>query len=376
MAFWRPKGLALYRALEDACRRHVVRDGYQEVRSPQLCRKALWERSGHWEHFREHMFCFDDGDDRWSALKPVNCPGHLEIARQMNLSYRDLPLRLAEFGICHRNEQSGNLAGLFRLRQFVQDDGHILCAPEQAGAEIERFCRALPAFYAAFGFDKLDVALSGRPKDRVGSDALWDRAEKELGEAAERAGMRPRFVPGGGAFYGPKIEVSLVDSLGRSWQCGTIQLDFFLPERFDVDYVAPSGERKRPVMLHRALAGSLERFLGVVLEHHEGKLPAWLSPVQIRVLPIGDAASDARVRGHALVDELSVAGVRAELDESDESLGKRVAMAHLAEVPILVVIGEREVASGSIDVRSASGREVLSMERAVVALRDRVRPPI
>lgn len=374
MVFWHPRGLAVYRALEEACRRHVRREGYQEVRSPQLARKALWERSGHWEHFRENMFVVDEADDRLSALKPVNCPGHLAIARQMHLSYRDLPLRLAELGVCHRFEQSGNLSGLFRLRQFVQDDGHILCEPGQAVAEIARFCRALPAFYRAFGFDQLDVALAGRPPSRVGSDEAWDRAERELREGAELGGFSPRFVPGGGAFYGPKIEVSLLDSVGRAWQCGTIQLDFFLPERFDVEYVAASGERRRPVMLHRALAGSLERFLGVVLEQHEGQLPAWLSPEQVRVLPIGEG--EPSELASELAEELREASVRVSVDRSDESLGKRIARAHLAEVPLSVVVGEREVAAGSVDVRGREGREVVPRSDAVRVLAERVRPPI
>ncbi|MFO0614614.1 MAG: threonine--tRNA ligase [Polyangiaceae bacterium] len=376
MAFWHPRGLALYRALEDACRRHVRREGYREVRSPQLCRKALWERSGHWDHFRENMFCFAEDDDRWSALKPVNCPGHLELARQMQLSWRDLPLRLAEFGLVHRNEQSGNLSGLFRLRQFVQDDGHILCRPDQAVDEIAKFCRSLPAFYAAFGFDRLDVALSGRPESRVGSDEVWDLAEKQLRSGAERAGFEPRFVPGGGAFYGPKIEVSLLDALGRSWQCGTIQLDFFLPQRFGVEYVAPSGEHRQPVMLHRALAGSLERFLGVVLEHHGGRLPAWLSPEQVRVVPIGRPESAARALGAQVADDLAQRGLRVEVDDGDESLAKRIAMGHLAEVPILVVLGDREVAAEAADVRSRGGREVVPLERLSAHIAALARPPV
>jgi threonyl-tRNA synthetase len=371
MAFWHPRGLALYRVLEEASRRHVRRHGYLEVRSPQVLRQAMWERSGHWDHFREHMFVLSEDEGRVSALKPVSCPGHLAIAKRMSLSYRDLPLRLAELGMCHRNEQSGVLSGLLRLRQFVQDDGHVLCERGQVVGEIARFCASLPAFYRAFGFDHLDVALAGRPESRVGDDAAWDLAEAQLAEGARQAGMSFEFVPGGGAFYGPKLEVSLVDRAGRAWQCGTIQLDFFLPERFDVAFVDASGQRARPAMLHRALYGSLERFLGILLEHHRGRLPAWLAPVQIMVAPVRtEHAAPAR----ELWAELCDAGLRAELDGPAESLSKRIAESHEMAIPYVLVLGDREIEARSVHVRGPAGRSSLDRGEVVGRLRELMAP--
>ncbi len=380
MVFWHPKGLAIHRALEDASRREVRRQGYREVRGPQLARRALWERSGHWEHFRENMFVLaddaarlDGGEASQAALKPVNCPGHLEIVRRMSLSYRDLPLRLSELGVCHRNEQSGALSGLFRLRQFVQDDGHVFCAAGDVALEVERFCGRIAPFYAAFGFDEMAVSLAGRPAARFGDDAIWDRAEAALAEGARAAGLAFEVVPGGGAFYGPKLEIALSDRSGRSWQCGTIQADFFLPERFDVSYVGADGEKKRPAMLHRALYGSLERFLGVLLEHHRGRLPAWLSPEQVRVVPLH---AEQRAEALALVDDLVGAEVRAELGSADDGIAKRVAVAHAGEVPFVVVVGPREIASGQVDVRSRDGRSVIDRSRIVDDLVRRLRSPL
>lgn len=372
MVFWHPRGLSVYRALEEANRRHVKREGYQEVRSPQVVRQALWEQSGHWDHFREHMFVLDEDEHRHSALKPVNCPGHLEIARRMSLSYRDLPLRLSELGVCHRNEQSGALSGLLRLRQFVQDDGHVLCEEHQVVEEIARFCASVPSFYASFGFDEIHVALASRPASRVGDDAAWDRAEAQLAEGARQGGMDFEVIPGGGAFYGPKIEVSLVDRAGRSWQCGTIQLDFFLPERFDVAYVDASGRRRRPVMLHRALYGSLERFMGVLLEHHRGRLPGWLAPDQVLVLPVRpEQASSARDLERAL----EAAGLRARRDEGDESLSKRIAAAHALAIPYVAVVGERELANRSVDIRGPDGRFSVPLDELVRRLSELLASP-
>ncbi|MFO0548542.1 MAG: threonine--tRNA ligase [Polyangiaceae bacterium] len=372
MVFWHPRGFSLLRELEEANRRYVRRHGYIEVKSPQLLRQPIWERSGHWQHFRENMFVLGEEDGLASALKPVSCPGHLAIARRMSLSYRDLPLRLSELGVCHRNEQSGALAGLFRLRQFVQDDGHILSAPEAAVEEIARFCASIPEFYRAFGFERVHVALASRPPDRLGGDESWDSAERALAEGARLAGLDFEVSPGGGAFYGPKLELALVDRAGRSWQCGTIQLDAFLPERFGVEYADASGARRHPVMLHRALCGSLERFLGIVLEHHRGRLPAWLSPDKVVVLPLRASEEEA---ARVLCRELSAHGLAAAVDASDENVGKRVAIAHAREIPYIIVIGPRELERGEVDVRGRAGREVVARDRIVSWLLEAARPP-
>lgn len=373
MVFWHPRGLAILRELEEASRRHVRREGYLEVRSPQLLRKAIWERSGHWEHFREHIFVVDDDDGREAALKPVSCPAHLEIARRMSLSYRDLPLRLAELGVCHRDEQSGALAGLFRLRQFEQDDGHVFCPEDQVVDEVARFCASIGPFYRAFGFDQVAIALADRPASRFGDEARWDRAERALHEGARVAGLEPVLVPGGGAFYGPKLELGLVDRAGRSWQCGTIQLDLFLPERFDLEYVDARGERLRPAMLHRALFGSVERFLAIVLEHHRGRLPAWLSPEQVRVLGLQPEQADA---ADALARALRERGVRAVADRRDGSLSKRIALAHAEEVPFVLSLGPKELAGNFVDLRSREGRRELARGDLESWLREALAPPV
>lgn len=372
MVFWHPKGLALVRALEDAARRCTAAEGYHEVRTPQLLRRSIWEASGHWQHFRRNMFAFE-ADGQVAALKPVSCPCHIQIAGQGVLSYRDLPLRLCEFGLCHRDEPGGTLHGLFRLRQFTQDDGHVFCRPDQVAAEIDRFCRGAAAFYAALGFPDLKVALSTRPDERAGEDAMWDLAEGRLGEAAAAAGMRPTLQPGEGAFYGPKLELSLCDRLGRAWQCGTIQLDYVLPGRFGLEYVDADGQRRAPAMLHRALFGSVERFLAILLEHCEGALPAWLAPVQVIVTPIGPNQQEAAA---AALAELRGAGLRAELDDRSESLARRVAEAHANGVPCLAVIGAREAAAGTLALRERDGQRVLPRAEAIAALRERCAAPV
>lgn len=373
MVFWHPRGLAIYRELEEAARRHVRREGYREVRGPQVLRRAIWDKSGHWDHFRENMFILEDEPARLAALKPVSCPGHLEIVARMAPSFRDLPLRLAELGVCHRNEQSGALSGLFRLRQFVQDDGHVFCSEAQVAAEVARFCASIRPFYGAFGFEDIHVALAGRPESRLGDDASWDRAEAQLAQGAKAGGLDPELAPGGGAFYGPKLEIGLRDRSGRSWQCGTIQLDFFLPERFGVEYVDSDGSRKRPAMLHRALYGSLERFLAIVLEHHRGRLPAWLSPEQVRIVPLHDSEQEA---ARLLAHELEERRIRVEIDPSGESIKKRVALAHAWEVPFVVVIGPKEVEGGFVDLRDRDGRSAVARGEIVARLEEAVRPPL
>jgi threonyl-tRNA synthetase len=361
MVFWHPRGLTLYGALRDAARRHCRAEGYSEVMTPQVMREPIWERSGHWTHYRDDMFAFDDGKEP-VALKPVSCPGHLEIIKRRSLSHRDLPLRLAEFGLVHRREPSGALHGLLRLRQFTQDDGHIFCLPEQLDDEVERFAKGLRAFYRAFGFDLIDVKLSTRPASRVGDDELWTRAENLLGRAASRAGLSWSEQPGGGAFYGPKLEFNLQDAWGRLWQCGTIQLDLLLPGRFGVHYASGDGRSLVPMMLHRALYGSLERFMGMLLEQTAGKLPPWLAPEQVRVLPVGDAQVAVAT---SMVSDLEVVGIRAGLDTSAETLALRVFRAHSNGVPFAVIIGRRELESGSATIRERSGENhVLPLSEA------------
>lgn len=375
MVFWHPRGFALYRLLERAARRAVEAAGYREVRTPQVLRRSIWEASGHWLHFREAMFALggephDGGSE--AALKPVSCPGHLQLARRASLSFRDLPLRLAELGLVHRDEPSGALHGLLRLRQFTQDDGHVFCSEAQAEDEVERFCRSVPPFYRAFGFDEVSVVLSLRPDDRAGDDALWDHAEAALSAVVARLGVPHEVQPKGGAFYGPKLEFVLRDRLGRAWQCGTIQFDLVMPRRFDLRYVDSGGERRHPVMLHRALFGSLERFLGVLLEHHAGALPAWLAPEQLVVLPIAEEhapwAEQVRAR-------LAREGVRAEVDASSESLGRRIVAAHERGVPLVAIVGAREVASQGVALRAKGERRALALEEAAAEIVARCAPP-
>ncbi len=362
MVFWHPRGYQLYRLLEDAIRRRMERDGYREVRTPQILRQPIWEASGHWQNFAENMFLLGE-DDLHAALKPVSCPGHLQIMARMAPSYRDLPLRLGEFGLVHRNEPSGVLHGLFRLRQFTQDDGHILCAEEQVEAEVARFCAAVRDLYESFGFDEVSIAFSSRPKSRAGSDELWDRAEAALLAAAKSAGLAFEMQPGEGAFYGPKLEFVLRDRLGRSWQCGTIQLDFVLPERFDIHYVDASGARRRPVMLHRALLGSVERFMGILLENCRGTLPAWLAPDQVVVAPVADAQ---RPRADELASRLREAGLRALMDARSETLSRKIVDAHAAGIPFFAVIGKRELERGSVTIRDREGgKRELGLAEAV-----------
>ncbi|MEO8702046.1 MAG: threonine--tRNA ligase [Kofleriaceae bacterium] len=343
MVYWHPRGLAIVRVLEEAVRAHVRAAGYREVRTPQLVRRSTWETSGHWDAFRDAMFAFGDV----AALKPVSCPGHIEIVRRAAPSWRDLPLRLAEFGVVHRDEPSGTLHGLMRLRQFTQDDGHIFCTDDQIAEEISRFCRELPAFYRRFGFEHIELALSLRPANRLGEDAWWNRAEAMLAEVVAALGLSCEVQLGAGAIYGPKLELVLRDRRGRAWQCGTIQLDFVMPQGFDVRYADAEGGKRHVVMLHRALFGSIERFLGILLEHHGAALPAWLAPEQVAVVPVTEAHHERAV---AIAGEL--AGLRVRVDGAEAALGRRVARAHHDGVPYVVVIGDREVREGTLAVRT------------------------
>jgi threonyl-tRNA synthetase len=361
MAFWHPRGLTLYRLLEDAARRHVVAGGYQEVRTPQLLRRPIWEQSGHWQHHAGAMFTIEDGAAS-AALKPVSCPGHIQLVARQAPSWRDLPLRLAEMGACHRDEAAGSLCGLLRLRQFTQDDGHIFCALDHVVDEVAAFCAALPAFYRGFGFHDVALALSTRPAERAGDEASWDQAEQLLGDAVGRAGLPFTVQPGGGAFYGPKLEYTLHDRRGRAWQCGTIQLDLVLPRRFELRYVDAGGERRHVVMLHRALYGSIERFLGILLEHHRGALPPWLAPEQVLVAPV---SADHLPWAATVRDRLAAAGVRVRL-ESDGTLGRRIALAHHLGFPFVAVVGAAEAAAGTVALRGRE-RHIVAPLDAVVA---------
>jgi threonyl-tRNA synthetase len=363
MVFWHRRGLALVRVLEEVIRKRVAGDGFEEVRTPQLVRRPIWAASGHWEHFREHMYVLGGEEGREDALKPVNCPCHVQIVERMAPSYRDLPIRLAEFGVVHRAEDSGALSGLFRLRQFTQDDGHIFCAPEQVEQEVLSFCASLRVLYEAFGFQEVSVAMSTRPAQRAGDDALWDRAEAALAEASRQAGLNPVLQPGQGAFYGPKLEFALRDRLGRVWQCGTIQLDFVMPGRFGLTYVDSSGGRAEPVMVHRAILGSLERFIAILLEHYDGVLPSWLAPDQVAVLPI----SDAQV-GYAseVMGRLRAAGLRVGRIGGGMTLSRAIVEAHGSGIHLLGIVGRREVEARALAVRGADGKQVtLPLDEAI-----------
>jgi len=364
MVFWHPRGWTLYRLLEAAAREQVAAAGYREVRTPQLLRRPVWECSGHWGKFHDAMFALGAGADE-AALKPVSCPGHIQLVRRLAPSWRDLPLRFAEFGLVHRDEASGTLHGLMRLRQFTQDDGHIFCTDEQVAGEVERFCRELPAFYRRFGFEDVSVALSLRPDNRLGEDAWWDRAERELAEVVAGLGLPCQVQPGAGAIYGPKLEFILRDRRGRPWQCGTIQLDFVMPQRFDVRYVDAGGERRHVVMLHRALFGSIERFLGVLLEHHGAALPAWLAPDQVSVIPVTERH---RQRAADVCALLARAGLRGRLDAGEGTLSRRIAVAHHDGVPFAVVIGDREVAGETLSIRARDGQWTAPVSDAIADL--------
>jgi threonyl-tRNA synthetase len=373
MVFWHPRGLTLVGALEDAIRRQSRKDGFEEVRTPQLVRQSIWASSGHWENFRQHMFAFLN-DGREEALKPVNCPCHVQIVERMAPSYRDLPIRLAEFGVVHRAEDSGALNGLFRLRQFTQDDGHVFCTEKDIEDEVTRFCVSLNAFYRAFGFSVPSISFSTRPSQKAGTDALWDCAEAALMSAARRAGLDPTVLPGEGAFYGPKLDFALRDAHGRSWQCGTIQLDFVMPGRFGLAYVDAGGARAAPVMLHRAILGSLERFIAILLEHYEGALPPWLAPDQIAVLPVGEAQV---AYAREIASGLCAVGVRARARVRPVTLARAIVDVHEDGVPIIAIVGKRELASNAVTIRSRGGSQVtLGVDEAVAQMGRECTPPL
>ena len=372
--FWHPKGWVLYREIENYMRRRLDVAGYQEVKTPQLVDRSLWEASGHWDKFGENMFTASSEDDRTLALKPMNCPGHVQIYRQGITSYRDLPLRMAEFGSCHRNEPSGALHGIMRVRAFTQDDAHIFCTEDQINSETIAFCNLLLDVYRDFGFEDVRVKFSDRPEVRAGSDETWDKAEAALRDATAAAGIATELNPGEGAFYGPKLEFVLRDAIGRDWQCGTLQADFVLPNRLDAEYVDEDGSRKRPVMLHRAILGSLERWIGILIEQYAGRMPAWLAPVQCVVAPITEVANDY---AQDVAARFKSAGFRVETDMRNEKIGYKVREHSVAKVPFIIAVGGREAESQSIALRrlGSDKQETLSLDEAIDALGQEILPP-
>lgn len=368
--FWHPKGWTLYRLLENYIRNKIEKGGYVEVKTPQLLSRKLWETSGHWEKFHDGMVTCEL-ENTALALKPMNCPCHIEIFKQGLKSYRDLPLRMAEFGSCTRFEPSGALLGLMRLRAFVQDDAHIFCTPEQILSETKIFCDLLKEVYHELGFDEILVRFSDRPAVRMGEDAIWDEAEEALRQGAKAADLSYTLTPGEGAFYGPKLEFVLKDALGRRWQCGTLQVDFLLPQRLGATYVGSDGAKHIPVLLHRAILGSLERFIGVLIEHHGGKFPLWLAPVQVCVLPITNAFD-----GYAteVLNHLKSAGFRADGDFRNEKVGYKIRELSHQKIPVLFVVGQKEMESGTVALRQLgqTNQEVLELGQAIALLKERV----
>ena len=366
--FWHPHGWTLYRTVEDYVRRRLEKSGYVEVRTPQLVSRTLWEQSGHWEKFRKAMFVARSAEEDVDlAVKPMNCPCHVQIYKQGIKSYRDLPLRMAEFGSCHRYEPSGALHGIMRVRAFTQDDAHIFCTEDQITAETIAFCDLLKSVYKDFGFTDILVKFSDRPPTRAGSDAIWDKAEGALLDASKAAGLETIRNPGEGAFYGPKLEFVLRDAIGRDWQCGTLQVDFVLPERLGAQYVGEDGQHHRPVMLHRAILGSLERFIGVLIEHYAGKFPLWLAPLQVVVATI---TNDGDAYAAEVADTLRAAGLRVALDTSNEKIGYKVREHSLAKVPVLLAIGRKEAETRTVAVRrlGSQAQETLALDEAATRL--------
>ena len=372
--FWHPKGWTLYRSLRSYMRGRLEKAGYREVNTPQMVDRVLWEASGHWEKFRENMFT-TDVEDTVLALKPMNCPCHVQIFKQGITSYRDLPIRMAEFGSCHRNEPSGALHGLMRVRAFVQDDAHIFCTEDQITSETQAFCTLLMSVYKDLGFEDVMVQFSDRPEVRAGSDETWDKAEQALRDATEATGLQTELNPGDGAFYGPKLDFVLRDAIGREWQCGTLQVDFVLPERLDAHYIGEDGAKHRPVMLHRAILGSFERFLGILIEHYAGKFPLWLAPLQVVVATITNDADDYAAE---VMAELEAAGLRAELDVRNEKINYKIREHSHAKVPVIMVIGAKEAAEGTVAVRRLGGKdqEILALKEAAARLRDEAAAPL
>ncbi|MDK8874730.1 threonine--tRNA ligase [Paracoccus sp. SSJ] len=379
MVFWHPNGWSIYRELEAYMRRRLIRADYKEIKTPQVVDRILWEKSGHWEAYRENMFIVEVDEEgakekRINALKPMNCPCHVQVYNQGLKSYRDLPLRLAEFGSCHRYEPSGSMHGLMRVRGFVQDDAHIFCTEDQIEAECAGFIGLLSSVYKDLGFEKFDIKLSTRPDVRVGSDEIWDKAEAALKGAIEHLDLPYEVNPGDGAFYGPKLDFKLTDAIGREWQCGTFQCDFNLPQRLEAEYVGEDGAKHMPVMLHRAVLGSFERFIGILIENYSGKLPLWLAPRQVVVASIVSGADDYV---HEVVAALRAAGLRAEADTRNEKINYKVREHSVGKVPVIMAVGLKEVEERSVSVRrlDRQGSESHGLESAIATLRAEATPP-
>jgi threonyl-tRNA synthetase len=358
--FWHHKGYTIYRTLENYIRSKLRKHDYIEVKTPQLYDTSLWKASGHWDKFGDDMFSMPTEDDKVLTLKPMNCPAHVQIFKQGLKSYRDLPIRMAEFGCCHRNESSGSMHGIMRVRQFTQDDAHIFCMENQIVAETKLFCNMLINVYKELGFTNIKVKLSTRPEKRAGTDETWDRAEAGLAEATTAAGLDFEYLPGEGAFYGPKLEFQLIDAIGRAWQCGTIQLDFVLPERLDATYIAEDGSRQRPVMLHRAVLGSMERFIGILIEHYAGAFPTWIAPTQAVVMTITNEFDE---QGAAFAQQLKDAGIRVEADLRPEKINYKIREHSLQKVPYILVLGAKEIAEGNVSVRRFGSEQTTVMSQ-------------
>ena len=357
--FWHPHGWTLYRQIENYLRDRLEKAGYEEVRTPQLVDRTLWEKSGHWDKFRQNMFTAQaEDEDLAIAIKPMNCPCHVQIYNHGLRSYRELPLRMAEFGSCHRYEPSGALHGLMRVRAFTQDDAHIFCTEDQITSETRDFCNLLLSVYKDFGFDDVRIKFSDRPEIRAGDDSVWDRAENALKVATEATGLEVSLNPGEGAFYGPKLEFILRDAIGRDWQCGTLQVDFVLPDRLDAEYVAEDGSRQRPVMLHRAIFGSFERFIGILIEHYAGNLPAWLAPQQVMVISLTEKQAESAEK---IAETLKIQGFRAAADLRNETIGLKIREHTMQRIPYILVIGAREVENNTVAVRTRAGEDLGGM---------------
>jgi threonyl-tRNA synthetase len=355
--FWHEKGYELYRIIEEYIRKKVKRNGYIEVKTPQLIDRSLWEKSGHWAKFKENMF-IAESEERILAIKPMNCPAHVQIFNQNLTSYRDLPLRMLEFGCCHRNESSGSLHGIMRVRAFTQDDGHIFCEESQINDETVNFCKLLLEIYRDFGFDDVKVKFSTRPEVRSGTDEVWDKAEAALSEAVKKAGLKYEINEGEGAFYGPKLEFTLIDAIGREWQCGTLQVDFIMPTRLDATYIASDGSKKHPVMLHRAILGTFERFIGILIENCAGAFPFWLAPVQIMVTNISNKYDDY---AKEILQKLQENDFRAKIDLRSEKINYKIREHSLQKIPYIIIIGEKEVTENKISIREFGSKKQESM---------------
>jgi len=374
MVFWHPKGWQLWRTLEAYMRRRLDSAGYVEVKTPQVLDRTFWEKSGHWEKYRPNMFVCETVEGETLSLKPMNCPGHVQIFKVGLRSYKELPMRMAEFGACHRYEPSGSLHGLMRVRGFTQDDAHIFCREDQIVEETEKFVRLTKMIHADLGMETAYINLATRPETRAGSDEFWDKAEGMLAEAARAAGVEPVIAEGDGAFYAPKLDFIVKDAIGREWTCGTLQLDYVLPERLEAEYVAEDGSRQRPVMLHRAILGSFERFIGIMIENYAGRFPLWLAPVQVVVAPI---TSDANPYAESVVEALRKAGLRVEADLRNEKINYKVREHSLAKVPVIAVVGRKEAETGEVALRflGSEGQTILSIADAVKKLTDDATPP-